>query len=155
MGAAFVESLPVGKFHGIGPATSGKMNGLGIFTGMDIRNQTLEFMNANFGKSGAYYYWISRGVDDRPVRANRIRKSIGAENMFSVDLTAFDAMAAELRPLIDKVWRHCESTDNRGRTVTLKVKFFDFEIITRSRSVVAPVPSRDDLESLVPTFLGT
>ncbi len=56
MGAAFVEALPVGKFHGIGPATSAKMNGLGIFTGMDIRNQTLEFMNANFGKSGAYYY---------------------------------------------------------------------------------------------------
>ena len=58
--------------------------------------------------------------------ANRIRKSIGAENTFSVDLTTFDAMAAELRPLIDKVWRHCESTGNRGRTVTLKVKFFDF-----------------------------
>ena len=73
---------------------------------------------------------------------------IGAENTFSADLTTFDAMAAELRPLIDKVWRHCESTGNRGRTVTLKVKFFDFEIITRSRSVVTPVPSRDDLESL-------
>ena len=63
------------------------MNGLGIFTGMDIRNQTQEFMNVNFGKSGAYYYWISRGVDDRPVSANRIRKSIGAENTFSADLT--------------------------------------------------------------------
>jgi DNA polymerase-4 len=106
MGPSFVEALPVSKFHGIGPATSAKMNGLGIFTGMDIRNQTLEFMNANFGKSGAYYYWISRGVDDRPVRANRIRKSVGAENTFSADLTTFDAMAAELRPLIDKVWRH-------------------------------------------------
>ena len=153
MGAAFVESLPVSKFHGIGPATSAKMNGLGIFTGMDIRNQTLEFMNANFGKSGAYYYWISRGVDDRPVRANRIRKSVGAENTFSVDLTTFDAMAAELRPLIDKVWRHCESTGNRGRTVTLKVKFFDFEIITRSRSVPTVVSSRDDLESLAISLL--
>jgi DNA polymerase IV len=68
-GPAFVESLPVGKFHGIGPATSAKMNRLGIFTGMDLRNQTLGFMNANFGKAGAYYYWISRGVDERPVRA--------------------------------------------------------------------------------------
>src|SRR6478735_7354344 len=103
MGAAFVESLPVGKFHGIGPATSAKMNGLGIFTGKDIRNQSLEFLNANFGKSGAYYYWISRGVDDRPVRANRIRKSVGAETTFSADLTAFDALAPEIRPLIDKV----------------------------------------------------
>ena len=153
MGAAFVESLPVGKFHGIGPATSAKMNGLGIFTGMEIRNQTLEFMNANFGKSGAYYYWISRGVDHRPVRANRIRKSIGAENTFSVDLTTFDAMAVELQPLIDRVWRHCESTGNRGRTVTLKIKFFDFEIITRSRSVATNVSSRGDLESLAIALL--
>ncbi|MHC2676965.1 DNA polymerase-4 [Bradyrhizobium diazoefficiens] len=153
MGAAFVASLTVGKFHGIGPATTAKMNGLGIFTGMDIRNQTLEFMNANFGKSGAYYYWISRGVDDRPVRANRIRKSVGAENTFSVDLATFDAMADELRPLIEKVWRHCESTGDRGRTVTLKVKFFDFEIITRSRSVPTIVSSRDDLESLAIALL--
>jgi DNA polymerase-4 len=74
MGPSFVEGLPVGKFHGISPATSAKMNALGIFTGVDMRNQTLEFMNANFGKAGAYYYWISRGIDDRPVGANRIRK---------------------------------------------------------------------------------
>ena len=148
MGPAFVEALPVGKFHGIGPATAAKMNSLGLFTGLDIRNQTLEFMNANFGKSGAYYYWISRGVDERPVRANRIRKSIGAENTFSTDLAAYDALAAELRPLVDKVWRHCEATGNRGRTVTLKIKFADFEIITRSRSVAAAVRGRDDLERL-------
>jgi len=153
MGPRFVEALPVGKFHGIGPSTSAKMNGLGIFTGMDIRNQTLEFMNANFGKSGAYYYWISRGVDDRLVRANRIRKSIGAENTFSADLTTFEAMAAGLRPLVDKVWRNCESTGNRGRTVTLKIKFFDFEIITRSRSVSMVVSSRNDLESLAIALL--
>jgi DNA polymerase-4 len=148
MGPAFVETLPVGKFHGIGPATAAKMNSLGLFTGLDIRNQTLEFMNANFGKSGAYYYWISRGVDERPVRANRIRKSIGAENTFSTDLAEYDALAAELRPLVDKVWRHCEATGNRGRTVTLKIKFADFEIITRSRSVLAAVRGRDDLERL-------
>lgn len=148
MGPAFVEALPVGKFHGIGPATAAKMNSLGLFTGLDIRNQTLEFMNANFGKSGAYYYWISRGVDERPVRANRIRMSIGAENTFSTDLAAYDALAAELRPLVDKVWRHCEATGNRGRTVTLKIKFADFEIITRSRSVAAAVRGRDDLERL-------
>ncbi|RTE93425.1 DNA polymerase IV [Bradyrhizobium sp. LVM 105] len=148
MGPAFVETLPVGKFHGIGPATAAKMNSLGLFTGLDIRNQTLEFMNANFGKSGAYYYWISRGVDERPVRANRIRKSIGAESTFSTDLAEYDALAAELRPLVDKVWRHCEATGNRGRTVTLKIKFADFEIITRSRSVAAPVGGRDDLERL-------
>jgi len=153
MGPAFVEALPVGKFHGIGPATSTRMNALGIFTGLDMRNQTFEFMNANFGKSGAYYYWISRGVDERPVRADRIRKSVGAETTFSTDLSEFDAMIAELRPLIDKVWRHCEATGNRGRTVTLKIKFADFEIMTRSRSVPSPVASRDELESMISSLL--
>jgi len=148
MGPAFIEKLPVGKFHGIGPATSAKMNGLGIFTGLDMRNQSLAFMNANFGKAGAYYYWISRGVDKRPVRANRIRKSVGAENTFSADLNGFDAMVSELEPLIDKVWQHCESTGHRGRTVTLKVKFSDFEIITRSRSVPSAIATRDDLARL-------
>ena len=153
MGPAFVETLPVGKFHGIGPATSAKMNSLGLFTGLDMRNQTLDFMQAHFGKAGAYYYWISRGVDEREVRANRIRKSVGAENTFSTDLTEFDAMVAELQPLIDKVWRHCADKGSRGRTVTLKMKFNDFEIITRSRSVPAAVSSREDLERLAVALL--
>jgi DNA polymerase-4 len=148
MGPAFVEALPVGKFHGIGPATTARMNGLGIFTGLDMRNQTLEFMNANFGKAGSYFYWISRGVDERPVRANRIRKSVGAENTFSSDLTDLDSLVVELEPLIDKVWHHCESAGSRGRTVTLKIKFADFEIITRSRSVSSAVANRDDLARL-------
>jgi DNA polymerase-4 len=148
MGPAFVEALSVGKFHGIGPATSAKMNSLGLYTGLDMRNQTLDFMQANFSKAGAYYYWISRAVDNREVRANRIRKSVGAENTFSSDLTEFDAMVAQLQPLIDKVWRHCADKGARGRTVTLKVKFNDFEIITRSRSVPVAVSNRSDLERL-------
>ncbi|MDA9474398.1 hypothetical protein XI03_07750 [Bradyrhizobium sp. CCBAU 65884] len=153
MGPGFVEALPVEKFHGIGPATSAKMNALGLHTGLDMRKQTLEFMQANFGKAGAYYYWISRGVDNREVRANRIRKSVGAENTFSADLTDFDAMVAELEPLIDKVWRHCAEKGSRGRTVTLKVKFNDFEIITRSRSIPTAVSTREDLERLAVALL--
>jgi DNA polymerase-4 len=108
----------------MGSGHSAKMNALGIFTGMDIRNQPIEFMNAHVGKAGA---WISGGIDERPVR---IRKSVGAENMFASDLSGFVAMMTELELLIDQVWRHCESTGNRRRTVTLKVKFNDFEIIT-------------------------
>ncbi|MGJ4921121.1 DNA polymerase IV [Bradyrhizobium sp. HKCCYLRH2060] len=148
MGPAFVEGLPVGRFHGIGPATAAKFNALGIHTGLDIRNQTLPFLQQHFGKAGHHYYWISRGIDNRPVRANRIRKSVGAENTFSTDLTDFEPMLAELQPLIDKVWQHCEASGNRGRTVTLKVKFADFEIMTRSRSVANLVASREDLARL-------
>jgi DNA polymerase-4 len=111
-------------------------------------------MQANFGKAGTYYYWISRGVDDREVRANRIRKSVGAESTFSSDLTDFESMLAELQPLIDKVWRHCEVRGTRGRTVTLKVKFVDFELISRSRTTRA-VGSRGELESASAELLRT
>ena len=86
MGAAFVESLPVGKFHGIGPATSARMERLGIRTGSDLKAQTLAFLQQHFGKAGPYYYGIARGIDERPVRADRVRKSIGAENTFAADL---------------------------------------------------------------------
>jgi DNA polymerase IV len=138
----------VGRFHGIGPATSAKMNALGLYTGLDMRDQSLEFMQYHFGRTGAYYYWISRGVDNREVRADRIRKSVGAENTFSSDLTEFDAPAAELQPLISKIWRHCEEKGYRGRTVTLKIKFSDFEIITRSKSAAVAISSRSGLERL-------
>src|SRR5229473_6937230 len=139
MGPGFVENLPVGKFHGVGPATTAKMNKLGIETGLDLRAQSMAFLQQHFGKAGAFYYWIARGVDDRPVRANRVRKSVGAENTFSDDLFTFDAAQDALLPIIDKVWSHCESTGTRGRTVTLKVKYADFEQITRSRTTPEPI----------------
>jgi DNA polymerase-4 len=122
------------------------LDGFGIKTDLDLRNQTPAFLEANFGKSGTYYYWISRGIDERPVRSNRIRKSIGAENTFFNDLTEFNVMVAELQLLVDKVWRHCESTGNRGRTVTLKIKFADFEIMSRSQSLPGTVSDRAELE---------
>jgi DNA polymerase IV len=154
MGAAFIEALPVGKFHGIGPATSAKMNRLGIQTGRDLRERDLSFLEANFGKSGRWYYWISRGVDERAVRADRIRKSVGAENTFFEDLRAFAAMREALQPIFDKLWRHCEASTIRGRTVTLKVKFSDFQIITRSRTLAACVGSREELERTSLELLG-
>jgi DNA polymerase IV len=153
MGPTFVETLPVERFHGVGPVTAEKFNALGIYTGLDIRAQSMTFLQEHFGKAGAYYYWISRGIDDRPVRANRIRKSVGAENTFSSDLSDFDDLVAELEPLVEKVWAYCDSTGSRGRTVTLKLKFFDFEMITRSRSVPSPVSTCDDLERLVVDLL--
>ncbi|WGJ16443.1 DNA polymerase IV [Methylocapsa sp. D3K7] len=148
MGPAFVENLPVEKFHGIGPATTAKMNQLGIATGLDLRTQTLPFLQHHFGKSGAYYYWIARGVDEWPVRADRVRKSVGAENTFAQDLHAFDPMRDALEPIIAKVWRHCEATSIRGRTITLKVKFADFQQITRSKSVADAIETFAELKHL-------
>lgn len=153
MGPGFVEDLPVSKFHGVGPATTAKMNGLGIYNGRDLRAQTLPFLQKHFGKSGPYYYSIARGIDDRPVRANRIRKSVGAENTFSTDLLEFDAMCRELQPIVNKVWRYCEQSGVRGRTVTLKVKYADFEQITRSRSISDPVGSREEVERITINLL--
>ena len=146
IGPDFVKSLPVGKFHGIGPATTAKMNRLAIHTGLDLRSQSLPFLQEQFGKAGSYYYWIARGVDHRPVQPNRIRKSVGAENTFSNDLIAFEEMKQGLMPVIDKVWRYCEGTGVRGRTVTLKVKYADFQQVTRSRSYATPMDSKAALE---------
>jgi len=148
IGPAFVEALPVGKFHGVGPATTAKMNKLGIETGLDLRAQSMAFLQQHFGKAGAYYYWIARGVDDRPVLANRIRKSVGAENTFAADLFTFEAARDALLPIIDKVWGHCEGTETRGRTVTLKIKYADFQQITRSQSVRGVIEGRVALEEI-------
>jgi DNA polymerase-4 len=148
MGPAFVETLPVRKFHGVGPATAKKMNRLGIDTGLDLREQTLNFLQQHFGKAGSYFYWAARGVDERPVRADRIRKSIGAENTFPADLFTYEAACEALREIIDKVWQHCERSGSRGRTVTLKVKFANFRQITRSRTGEAQIGTRGELEQL-------
>lgn len=110
-------------------------------------------MQANFGKAGSYYYGVSRGVDNREVRADRIRKSVGAENTFFSDLTEFEAMMSEVQPLIDKVWRHCEDKDAFGRTVALKVKFADFELISRRTTVAGTIDSSSELNSVAVELL--
>jgi DNA polymerase IV len=153
MGPVFVEALPVGKFHGVGPATTERMNRLGIETGRDLRDQSLAFLQEHFGKAGAFYYWIARGVDDRPVRADRIRKSVGAEDTFSEDLFGLEAARTALQPLIKKVWRYCEDKGIRGRTVTLKLKYADFQQLTRSRTALAPIAEQATIEHLVDALL--
>jgi DNA polymerase-4 len=148
MGPAFVETLPVRKFHGIGPATARRMEQLGIRTGLDVGAQTLDFLQQHFGKAGSYYYWAARGIDERPVRADRIRKSVGAENTFSVDLFTYEAARHQLREIIDTVWSYCERSGTRGRTVTLKIKFANFRQITRSRTGQVSIATRVELEQL-------
>ena len=114
LGPAFVASLPVGKFHGIGPVTRAKMEGLGILDGGDLIRQSLAFLEEHFGKVGPYYFSLARGIDDRPVRADRIRKSIGAETTFPADIFTVEEARAAIEPLIAKVWSHCEGSTVRG-----------------------------------------
>ncbi|WKL58318.1 DNA polymerase IV [Asticcacaulis sp. ZE23SCel15] len=147
-GPAFVEALKVGKFHGIGPATEAKMNRLGIYTGSDLKAQTLPFLQHHFGVSGPYYYGLARAIDHRRVKPDRVRKSIGAENTFFEDIHSFEDAQMRLTPIIDKVWRYVENHDARARTVTLKVKFSDFQQITRSRTGTTLINSRADIAAI-------
>lgn len=145
MGPGFVAELAVKKFHGVGPATAEKMQRLGIVTGADLREKSLTFLRDKFGKSGTWYYRISRGIDERPVQPDRQRKSIGAEDTFAVDIFDLEAAKAELGPLAEKVWRHAANKQISGRTVTLKVKYADFQQITRSRTSASSVGGLDEL----------
>ncbi len=145
-GPAFVESLEVGRFHGVGPKTAEKMNRLGIHTGADLKAQSLEFLEQYFGRSGAYYHAIARGHDERRVVPNRPRKSVGSETTFMEDLGRPQEIVDGVLSVLDDVWRYCERTGISGRTVTVKVKYADFQIITRSRTLDRPVDSRTALE---------
>jgi DNA polymerase-4 len=148
-GLAFVEGLAVGQFHGVGPVTAARMNQLGIFTGADLRTQTIEFLHQQFGKAGRYYFAIARAEDHRPVVADRLRKSMGSETTFAQDLVEFADLLDGVRPLLEEVWEYCQRSGILGRTVTLKVKFGDFQQITRSRSSGGFIPSQAVLERLV------
>ncbi|TYZ07570.1 DNA polymerase IV [Hymenobacter lutimineralis] len=147
-GLAFVEQLRVGEFHGIGPATAARLNQLGIFSGLDLRQQTETFLRQHFGKAGSYYYHIARAIDHRPVRPDRQRKSVGSETTFEQDLTTPEELLSGLQPCLDSVWSYCQRAEVRGRTLTLKVKYADFQQITRSRTLLAPISSQAMAEQL-------
>ena len=155
MGADFVEALQVGRFHGVGPVTAEKMGRLGIFTGADLRRQSLAFLQQNFGKSGPWYYAIARGEDHRPVKPDRTRKSSGSETTFSADLVDLSAVEAGVQDMADDVWAWCEKAQAFGRTVTVKVKYTDFQQVTRSRTVAQPVSSQAALRSVAIELVRT
>ncbi|OAH34469.1 DNA polymerase IV [Methylorubrum populi] len=148
MGPGFVEALPIGQFRGVGPATEAKMQRLGIRTGADLKARSLDELRAVFGSAGDYYYRVARGIDERPVRAHRERKSIGAETTFSDDTSEYAVLAARLQPLLDKVWAVATAKAVVARTVTLKLKFSDFAQITRARSLPQPLADRAMLEQV-------
>jgi DNA polymerase-4 len=138
-GPAFVETLPVKRFHGVGPVTAAKMASLGIETGADLKARSLDFLAAHFGSSAQYYHDLARGICHRQVKADRPYKSVSAEDTFLTDLTDPEDLQAELARIGRTVWTRIEAKGLSGRTVNLKVKYSDFRIVTRARSLDRPV----------------
>ncbi len=161
-GPDFVAGLPVRRFHGVGPRTAEKMAALSIETGADIRAQSLDFLTAHFGKFAGYLYNAARGIDNRPVKPHRQRKSVGGERTYGEDIYEREALHSALDEIVRIVWERIERNEAQGRTVTLKAKYSDFQQVTRSRSVDAVVADRaefaaighDLLDQLIPVRTG-
>ncbi|MEA3048229.1 MAG: polymerase [Sphingomonadales bacterium] len=154
-GPAFVETVPVKRFHGVGPVTAAKMASLGIETGADLKAKSLDFLVAHFGSSAQYYHDLARGICHRQVKADRPYKSVSAEDTFLTDLTDPDDLQAELARIGRTVWRRIEAKGLAGRTVNLKVKYSDFRIVTRARSLDRPVAGLAEFLALGAGLLDT
>jgi DNA polymerase-4 len=138
-GPDFIASLPVARFHGVGPVTARKMERLGILTGADLREWSIPALQAHFESSADWYWRICRGIDEREVRPDRPYKSVSAERTFDEDFRDPDRLAAELERIAGYAWERVKRAEVHGRTVTLKVKYGDFTIVTRSKSFAGPV----------------
>lgn len=139
---AFVDTFSVHKFHGIGKVTAQKMEKMGIKTGFDLKQIPELELIKKFGKMGKYYFQICRAIDTRPVVANAARKTIGAENTFNSDLNTLVQINIGLQPIISEVWRRIEKSKLLAKTVSIKIKYNDFDQISRSKTFAWPI---DDL----------
>ena len=144
----FVAALPIRRFHGVGPKGAEKMARLGIETGGDLATRDIEWLRAHFGSFADYLYRAARGIDLRPVRSSRIRKSVGGERTFSRDLSSGSELRETMEDIIDIVWGYIERAEARGRTVTLKMKYTDFQIFSRARTVDRPIASKEEFAGL-------
>ncbi len=153
-GPAYVEQLPVGRFHGIGKATERKMHNLHIKMGQDLKNCSMRALQQYFGKSGEYYYQIARGIDVRPVVSQRPRKSLGAETTFQKDVGEFEILIGTLKQLADKVWHQLNKKQLSARTLAIKVKFDNFEQITRCKTLEHSTIQREQMSNLVQELLA-
>ena len=149
----FAESLPVAKFHGVGKVTRARMKRLGITTGADLKRRPLDELVSIFGSAGYYYYDAARGLDARPVVADRVRKSVGAETTFENDLRGADEIAGEVRRRAREVAHILQARGLSGYTVTLKVKYADFVQITRSRTLDHPLTGLREMLRLLSGLL--
>lgn len=133
--SSFLEQLDIRKFYGVGKVTAERMYQKGIFTGLDLKQKPLEFLEAHFGKSGAYYYHVVRGIHNSQVKPNRIRKSLAAERTFHTNLSSEIFMLDKLTHIVDEVSRRLTSNNVAGKTITLKIKYSDFTLQTRSKTL--------------------
>lgn len=143
--AQFVEGLKIERFFGVGKVTAQKMHALGIFTGADLKKFTEKELLQHFGKAGHIFYLNARGIDNREVEAERIRKSVGAENTFMEDIGEFDELMKALYELCEVLWYRIEENEFYGKTLTLKVKYEDFQLISRSITSIQPFTNIDSL----------
>ena len=153
-GEAFIAKLPVGKFHGVGKVTEARMKQLGIETGADLERWSMFALSHEFGKVGSYYYNIARGIDERLVVASRVRKSISVETTFVKDLTKSEDIVNEMQQRAKEVALLLVEKEMTGRTVVLKIKFFDFQLITRSRTMDKPVKGLRELNMILVDLLA-
>ncbi len=131
----FLEQLDIKKFYGVGKVTVQKMYRLGIFNGMDLKKQSVNFLTGHFGKSGRYYYQVVRGIHTGLVSPSRTRKSLAAERTFSQNITSEIFMLEKLTQIAEEVERRLKKNKISGKTVTLKIKYSDFTLQTRSKTV--------------------
>jgi DNA polymerase IV len=150
---AFIAQLPIEKFHGIGPATALKMHGLGIQTGADLKTHAEAELLKHFGKVGRHYYNIARGIDTREVNPHRARKSIGAEKSFSKDVSDRFLLRTELQGICDQVVQRLTSHQQSGHTLTLKIKYADYQQITRSRTVGDRIARAEQIHTIAGQLL--
>jgi DNA polymerase IV len=149
----FIAELPIKKFFGVGPATAEKMQRMGILKGADLRNFSRPALVQMFGKIGSYYWHICRGIDNRPVRPDRIAKSVSVETTFEKDLTELTAMADILAGLTERVVKRLKSSEVRGRTVSLKYRYADFTVHTRSRTISDYTDEHADILTVIHELL--
>jgi len=149
----FIAGLPIEAFHGIGPVTAEKMRGLGIQTGKDLQERSERALRNRFGKRGGHFKTLAMGEDDRPVKPDRERKSVGAERTFSEDLSTPTAMLHRLEPIAERVSERLQGEGRKGRTVTLKLKRHDHQVFSRQTTLDRPVGSKDELMVLVKRLL--
>lgn len=135
----FLDTLPVGKFHGIGRVSAAKLTGMNIRTGRDLRQLDAATLSILFGKTGLFYYNIVRGIDNRPVETEDEPKSVGHEITLAEDCTDIRALRIMLRQLAHRVARRLQAKNLAGKTVTIKVRYENFETVTRSLSLHVPV----------------